>query len=840
MASRKSTSNRRSKKAAGSQTNVAGDIQGPAFTGQFQGPVAAGGDAVNMPGLGAIYKPQGPVEQHFGDKYYFNTTKLKSLHQLKSPPSDFIGREDDIRKAMTEFEKGVSIVGLFGMGGVGKTDLALVLADKLRNSFPDAQFLIDMRGTSKPALAPSEAMAQVIHAYDPLAPLPKSQGEIQGLYNSVLQGKKALILLDNVAGREQVEQLLPPTGCCMLITSLHKFALKGMKSIDINVLSPKDARSLLLANAERIGEGADELAKLCGYMPIALRNAAYVLAECINLDVAEYAERLKDARKRLSLVDASFDLSYDLLTPDLQAKWSMLSIFPADFDRDGVAAVWNIDLDTAIEGLGELMRWSLVNFYPSTKPAEERYRLHDMARLYANSRLAPSALLAAQQRHALYYQGILKRADDRLIEGGDSVVLGLKMFDREWANIKAGQAWAESQMDFAAESNGESLSAIQKLCSDYPSVGANVLDLRLYAVEKIRWREVGLACSRQLGNQEAEGAHLSAIGLAYADLGDFCKAIEYHKQALAISREIGNKHGVGAVLGNLGNAYRLLGDVRKAIEYHEKALAIFREIGDKRGEGANLGNLGNAYDDLGDLRNAIKYYEHALAIDHEIGDKRNEGKWLDNLGNSYNSLGDFQKAIEYHEQGLSIAREIGDRQGEGYCLGNLGIAYKNLGDAHKAIEYHEQALSLVREIGDKNGEASALGNLGNAYYSLDDAHRAVEYHEKALAIDREIGNIRAEGNDLANLGSAYFDLGDTLKAIEYCEQQLIITREIGDRRSEAIGSWNLGMIYEKAGNIERAVDMMQVCVEFERDIGHPNAEKDANYLENLRAKMGTK
>ena len=86
--------------------------------------------------------------------------------------------------------------------------------------------------------------------------------------------------------------------------------------------------------------------------------------------------------------------------------------------------------------------------------------------------------------------------------------------------------------------------------------------------------------------------------------------------------------GRRSCLGNLGIAYKNLGDARKAIEYHEKALAIAREIGDRRAEGAALGNLGIAYEDLGDARKAIEYYEQALAIAREIGDRRGEGAAL--------------------------------------------------------------------------------------------------------------------------------------------------------------------------------------------------------------------
>ena len=217
---------------------------------------------------------------------------LQSHSQIPPPPRDFKGREEEIADILSNFEKGATITGLRGMGGVGKTALALVLADKIKSQFPDGQIFVDMRGTSNnpelPPLTPAEAMAQVIRAYNPVDRLPENSNELRGLYLSILAGKRALLLLDNAANGEQVEPLLPPAGCAVLITSRIKFALPGLAEKDLDILPPDKACELLLEIAPRIGNRADELAKLCGYLPIALRNAASALAEKRDLSVPEY------------------------------------------------------------------------------------------------------------------------------------------------------------------------------------------------------------------------------------------------------------------------------------------------------------------------------------------------------------------------------------------------------------------------------------------------------------------------------------------------------------------------------------------------------------------------
>jgi len=667
--------------------------------------------------------------------------QLRSLPvplEIPPQPADFTGREDEIKGLLEKFGQGATITGLRGLGGVGKTALALVLADRLKNRFPDGQLFLNMQGTSKSSLDPKDAMAHVIRSYlGADASLPEDLNGLSGLYQSILSGKKALILLDNAASREQVEPLLPPSCCALLVTSRNKFALPGLTEKDLDVLPLDDAEKLLLEICERIADHAEELANLCGRLPIALRNAASTLRENPNFIVANYIKRLGDARERLELVDATFGLSYDLLAPELQRLWSMLSVFPADFDLAGAAAVWDMEETPAEDALGELIRWSLVDFSPSATGEGGRYRLHDLARDFVGSRLDPAAVDRAGLHHAWHYRDVLSEAGECFLQGKEGVLKGLHLFDQEKANILAGQSWAEKNLE------GNSSAAID-LCKSYPNAGVYVLGLRLSPRERIPWLETALEASRRSNDKAAEGTSLGNLGLAYFDLGDTRKTIDFYEQALQISREIGDRRGEGADLGNLGLAYRNLGDPRKAIEYHDQALATSREIGDRWGEGAQLGNLGLAYFDLGELRKAIEYYKEALAISREIGDRRGESYNLDNLGLAYFDQGEPRKGIEYCDQALQISREIGDRWGEGTSLGNLGFAYSDLGDHRKAIEYYEEALAISREIGDRRGEGRHLFNMSLSLHALGQNEKAVSLAKSALAIFEEIESPQAE------------------------------------------------------------------------------------------------
>jgi len=614
-------------------------------------------------------------------------------HQIPRPPGDVIGRSGDLELLLNGFHGGATITGLRGMGGVGKTALALVLADRLRDRFPDGQLFLNMQGTSKSPLDPKDAMVHVIRSYlGADTSVPEDLNGLSGLYQTVLSGKKALILLDNAASREQVEPLLPPSCCALLVTSRNKFTLPGLTEKDLDVLPLDDAEKLLLEICERIADHAEELANLCGRLPIALRNAASILSEKPNLSVANYIKRLGDVRERLELVEASFSLSYELLTPELQRLWSLLSVFPADFDLAGAAgAVWEMEEMPAEDALGELIRWSLVDFSPSATGEGGRYRLHDLARDFAGSRLDPSAVDPAGLRHAEHYRDVLSEADECFLKGKEGVLKGLQLFDQEKTNILAGQSWAEKNLE------GNSSAAID-LCKSYPNAGAFLLDLRLSPSKKIPWLKTALEASEKSDDKLAAGYHLGNLGRAYFNLGDARKAIGFHEEALAISREIGDRRGEGAGLGNLGLAYFDLGDPRKAIDFYDQALEISREIGDRRGEGNRLGNLGLAYFDLGDPRKAIDFYDQALAISREIGDRRGEGNRLGNLGLAYFDLGDPRKAIDFYDQALQISREIGDRRGEGNHLFNMSLSLHALGQNEKAVSLARSALAIYEQI----------------------------------------------------------------------------------------------------------------------------------------------
>ena len=770
----------------GSQTNIACGINGDVFSG--------------------------PITISKSAKYLIP-------HQISSPPQDFTGRDEELQNLLASFDRGAAITGLRGIGGIGKTALALVLAERLRSRFGDGQIFLKLDGTSLNPLKPTAAMAQVIRAFCGSAEsLPEDRDELQCLYNSVLYGKNVLLLMDNAIDREQVEPLLPPKGSAIIVTSRKKFTLPGMpEPFLLDTMNTSDARDLLLRICPRIGGHADELAELCGYLPLALRASASLLAVKSDLNPECYLEEMRSEHTRLERigkegvdldVEASFNLSYSRLPAEMSSVFRMLSIFPSDFDAAAEEAICQ---DQSHEQLSNLVTWSLVEFEEETG----RYHLHDLVRLFGAGRLEENgkevSRNAALRRHSEYYKEVLSSATDLYQNGGKDLLSGLRKFDQERMNIDAGWAWTKD--------NFKNDSTAASLCSAYLN-WPYLLDLRLHPKERISWLETALVVARQLKDKRMEGAHLGNLGNAYMNMGDARKAIEYYEKYLVITHEIEERRSEGIALANLGCAYRALGDVKKAIEFYKKSLAIARETGDRRCEGSTLGNMGGAYAVLGDVKKAIKFYKKHLVIARAIGDWSGEGNTLGNLGKAYADLGDVKKAIKFFETRLAVARKIGDRSGECLALANLGQSYVAQADVQKAIEFYEEALVIAREIGDGRGENIALGNLGLAYAALGNVRKAIEFYEKALVIDRKIEDRIGEGVDLGNLGLAYATLGDVQKAIEFYENALVIAREFGDKRNEGAWLGNLGLAYAALGDVRKAIEFCENALVIAREIGN--------------------
>jgi tetratricopeptide (TPR) repeat protein len=529
--------------------------------------------------------------------------------QLPRAPADFVGRGDILDALQRQIAGGAAISGLRGMGGVGKTTLALKLAERLDGRCPDGEVYLDLKGVDPRPLPWQEAMAHILHAFHPEQRLPATDAELAGRYRSVLAGRPVLLLLDNAAGREQVEPLLVPGGdAVVLVTSRRRFHLPGLAACDLDTLPPADAVTLLRSIAPRVGAEATAIAEQCGYLPLAVRLAGATLAERDDLSPARYLQRLQAARlQALDEVAASIRLSEEQLPEPVRARWCELGVLVGGFEAAWAAAVWGADEATADGYLGTLRRGSLLDWDDET----QTYRLHDLVRAYGRDRMDEATRSEAERRHARFFCQMIGDADDLYQKGGAVIAEALRVFDKAWLNAQAGCAWARARLQEDAEA--------ARLCRDYANRSPYVRSLRQHPQDQVAWSETVIQAARQLNDRRGEGQALGNLGLAYAALGQAQRAIESYQHHLAIAREIGDRHGEGTALGNLGLAYHSLGQAQRAIEFYQQHLAIAREVGDCAGEAMASWYLGLMYEQQGDLAPALACLEAGVRFEQEIG-----------------------------------------------------------------------------------------------------------------------------------------------------------------------------------------------------------------------------
>jgi len=338
------------------------------------------------------------------------------------------------------------------------------------------------------------------------------------------------------------------------------------------------------------------------------------------------------------------EVSYELLAEPARRCWILLAIFQASFDLTAAAAIWEMRTEAARNLMEVLLKGRLVE----TDEAKVRFHLHDSVREFCKAKLSQAERDTAMMRYAGHYTKVGWKVDHLYLNGGEYMLRGLELFDSERFHIEAAFEWLAPRCDEVSAS----------LLSSLVDAVVHISELRFNLRQRIRWLEGQRDAARIVKNRKGEGAALDNLGLAYNDLGEPYKAIEFHEQALVVVREIGDKCGECTTLDNLGLAYRDLGQSRKAIEFHEQALVISRKIGDWRSEGCALGNLGSAHFNLGEPGKSIEYYEQALVILRKIGDHISEGNALFNSALALDLLDNRTEAIARVEAALRIFEAI--------------------------------------------------------------------------------------------------------------------------------------------------------------------------------------
>ncbi|MER5268356.1 BTAD domain-containing putative transcriptional regulator [Actinosynnema sp. NPDC002837] len=614
----------------------------------------------------------------------------------------------------------VAISAVGGVGGVGKTWLALAWAHRNLHRFPDGQLFVDLHGfspTGEPT-DPADALRGFLTALG--ATTDGTQSDPGALYRNLMAGRRALVLLDNAASADQVVPLLPgnPT-CTVLVTSRTSLPSlidrHGAHHLPLGVLTPAESRALLAA---RLGghrtdaepDAVDELVGLCGRHPLALAITARHAATRPRLPLAELAAELREAG--LEMLDHDTDLTASLpavlswslrhLTERQRMVFVQLGIAPGpDTDLPAAASLTGLTPTEARKALRVLEDHSLLDRHP-----HGRYAMHDLVRAYATTadeHLPEPAREAALERVADFYLHTAHAADHLLnpyrppirLDPPAPGVQSHPLPDRATA-----LAWMDAhhlhllavQQDAVARRDHRVVWQIAWTLGTFHRLRGHIHD------DLAVWQAAAEAAT----HLPDPGTHILAhrlLGHANAELERHERAIDHLHQALALARQHHDLAQQAHTHHALTWAWEQRGNDRKALDHARHALDLFRALGSPVWEATALNMVGWHAARLGEYEVAREHCQAALDLYRRHDDLDGEADTLDSFGWIEHHTGHHRRAVEHYRQALDLYHAVGNTAEAADTLDNLAHPHLALGDHAEARAAWREALDLYRQQG---------------------------------------------------------------------------------------------------------------------------------------------
>jgi len=615
--------------------------------------------------------------------------------------SCFIGRERDVADVI-QLLQNHRLVTLTGLGGIGKTRLALEVAWKGREAYPDGAWLIELAALIDPTLLPQTIAGTFgIQAEGARAPV--------DTLVTILRDAGLLLVLDNcehliTACAQLVEILLDSCPYLhILATSREVLHLPGECSWPVPALPLPDPHERLITLAENDSvrlfvdrvrwhqpefalthENAGVVGAICRRLdglPLALELAA---ARAAFLALPQLADRLGDALDvlaggsrsaptRQQTLRATLDWSYTLLGEPEQALFRRLAVFAGGWtlaEAESICANGQLAKHEIFELLGHLVAKSLVQV--DLTRDEARYRLLEPVRQYAMSLLEASGEAnSVRERHALYLLTFLEEIESDL--SGPHQADWFAHLDHEHDNLRAALRWALER-------------GVAEIALRMCAVLWRFWGIRWHSAEGLAWLTEARALPAASHSASWARAALGGGELARRLL-DFDRARALLEESLEVHRELGNSAGIAWSQAYLANALSMAGDFDRSRAHALESLKLFRALDDKLGIARTLNALGEDARLCGDYALAAQYYQEVLSLDRRLGDQQGIAIRLHNLGYVALHEGDVSRAVRSFRESYLLDQQLG------YQTGALSFL-EGIAAAASAAERPEQAARL--------------------------------------------------------------------------------------------------------------------------------------------------
>jgi predicted ATPase/DNA-binding CsgD family transcriptional regulator len=658
------------------------------------------------------------------------------------------------------------LLTLTGVGGSGKTRLALEVARDLVEPYPNGVWLVQLAPLSEEELVP-KAVAEALGVPE------RPQEPLTDTLADVLRDRKLVLILDNCehlleATARLVDKLLDSCPRLrILATSREGLGVEGEVRWVVPPLSMPETQgtpsSEELESYESVrlfverARGRDPsfslsprnavaVADICRRLegiPLAIELAA---ARVGTLSVEQIAERLEDSLKVLRsgsktqmakqrTLRGSLDWSYELLSEDEKKLFEWLSVFAGGWTLEAAEAVGSgggVEEDNILDLLSGLVEKSLV-VARGGEQGDVRYRMLEPVRQYARDKLEEDGEgEEARRRHATFFLTLAKEAEPRLL--GPEDTMWLERLAREHDNLRAALSWtlqSEQKVELALRLGA----ALGSFWHMHGHMG-----------EGRKWLEAALAMD-DLASMVLRIKALETLFWLTYDQWDLDRAEAVAQEAMQLGAEAEIDSSLAASLRIMlaGPAW-VGGDYERAKELLEESLEISREADDKIKIAEALFQLGGTAWGPGDEARAKEIYEEGIAVCREVGYTYRLPAFLLSLGYVLMLEGDYERGTALNEEAVEICREHGYKGHLNYALDNLGWAALLEGDYERARTPYEESLVVSKELGDRLVASASLEGMACISAAQGGALRAGRLFGAAEALHEAVGAVAYQLN----------------------------------------------------------------------------------------------